>query len=1605
MDQTEEQAVAEINERIEQGRILVQQQNLGRAIEVLDRALEVAKKRLAPPHALYCSLIINLADCHLGLENYENAESTIVGYLDQLTANADPQIVEQCRNLLANIYLRTLRWTEAQAILRKSIEERSKRLSDLHPSQIPDHYLLLVSYLKVGRIQEARALLPRMAQMRASIPPGLDDSKGLAEMVSQAFGLLGVPADQPDSDTTSVPPHGQRQDDGAFYGSEVKCWREFVNRDFDAAALSALELLVERATLRLLEIRLLSLLWLGASTESDAEKALAVLPGDGWERSLVEFTLGRIPFDTVLRVTQDGAEVSQSYFYAGMRALHEKNEEQAREYFQKALDSEGETPEKAQSAHELDGLRLLACDISEFSSKKQSQIQQAYRKFALLDYQGVLEFTLRLRDESLTPQLLLLRVVSLRALGRSDLADDFIPHARRQLLRWPWHERLLKLLMAGVPAQSFLPAAQDDVQVCQLHYYAMAEKRVVGHWEEAALHREAALKAQAHCPERKLAALDASDTAAMIRNANGQLGVLIGCGQLAMAEQVGRAALAAARRCPPLDPKILPTTLSNLASIAGMQENLAESMRLFDELDTISGGLQADDQFAHALNRGQLYLDHGLRGEAQRFLVKALEIGRSVDLKPHMRVALCNALGKLASESGAWDESIRWYEEANSALGNDPSADPLLRAIITDNLGVSFSQKRCYPEALAQHTEAYRVLSAATAARGGHISDSHPSLCKILTNWSWVLARLGQYAEAETRANAALRITGATVAAMDNVRNSALTQLAMIFAASGRPAEALEKLVQASALRDKELGQMMALSSDELRMGYVSGVRFELGMLLTLAGRNFQEDSERIESVFDVVLRRKALVAEAASVRRDAVLGGRYPRLRLLLDEWRSLQSRIAALVLGSAADVRPEKEADIALLQERSLQLEANLTKEIPELQLDIELRKVRARPLLRRLPVSWSVVEFVRAPLCNLMLEGATEDAPFSEECYWAFVIPSADLHSLTLVDLGPAGPIDQAVAAFLGRLGDPPNQRAPSIQDIREMLVKPVFSILPRAGHILVVPEGSLARLPFEVLPDAEGRYQIDSHSFSYLATCRDLARMAVSGQSEPSQDVVVADPDFDRSPGPSHESGAKTRQFLRLPGTLQEGKVVAGLLGVHPWLGADANEKRIRQLSSPRILHLATHGFFDESPREEVPAWNGSSPALRSAAVAHRAVNPLLRSGLAFAGANCGNLKADDAGDVNDGLLTAAEVTSMNLVGTELVVLSACDTGLGSIHATEGAMGLRRAFQLAGARSVIASLWKLPDQQTCELMKGFYRRITNGIPRGEALRAAQMEQRRSFPSPFYWGALVCFGDIAAVRGMENVGGNSAETDGSSSVDVRASVRKFSLLIQADPSNSEALLRRGICYHNLGLLADAVADFDRAAGLAPGVAEVLFSRGFALHRLHRFEDALKDFDRALALKPDYARAFHRRGNTFAALGNPEAALKDLTRATQLIPDDAGLLYDRAGFLADQKSFSEALDDYSHAISLRPSFQIAYVNRATVLMELGKIEEAIRDLETATQLDPDDALAHLNLGSAYASNGYKEKALESWEQAASLGNAELIRAARKMQAALFQS
>jgi CHAT domain-containing protein len=224
---------------------------------------------------------------------------------------------------------------------------------------------------------------------------------------------------------------------------------------------------------------------------------------------------------------------------------------------------------------------------------------------------------------------------------------------------------------------------------------------------------------------------------------------------------------------------------------------------------------------------------------------------------------------------------------------------------------------------------------------------------------------------------------------------------------------------------------------------------------------------------------------------------------------------------------------------------------------------------------------------------------------------------------------------------------------------------------------------------------------------------------------------------------------------LPGTRQEAQAIQRLMPqAQLFLGPEATKQLLMQMQAPAILHLATHGFF----MENAPSPSGSRAvghfgALGEDPLAASPPDPLLRSGLLFAGAGA---QAPDASSPaspppDSALATALELAGLNLWGTQLVVLSACDTGRGDIKLGQGVLGLRRAFIVAGAETVVMSLWKVSDETTRTLMEAYYTNLLEGQGRAFALRQAMRGLQATQPHPYYWAPFIVLGRDAPLRNL--------------------------------------------------------------------------------------------------------------------------------------------------------------------------------------------------------------------------------------------------------------
>jgi CHAT domain-containing protein len=622
-----------------------------------------------------------------------------------------------------------------------------------------------------------------------------------------------------------------------------------------------------------------------------------------------------------------------------------------------------------------------------------------------------------------------------------------------------------------------------------------------------------------------------------------------------------------------------------------------------------------------------------------------------------------------------------------------------------------------------------------------------------------------------------------------------LHNLAAILTASDRAAEALPLLQQVAAIDDRMIGQVLSIGSERQRIAFLQTLRGRFYVTLSLVLEHLGESPAAVRSAFDLVLRRKAIAAEATATQRDAVLGGKYPSLRPRLQELVALRMQVARATLAGPGPEGPK--AHRRRLAEWSAQkerLESELARQVPEMNLERTLRAADHRAVALALPEGVALAEFVRFPIADFHAVAARGEKSWQPERYMAFVLRAGDPDDVRMIDLGEAGPIDFMIADFRAgviavdrdrdiTLSPRPEVSSPvSTEGLGTRLRAALFDRLMPAleGHtrLLIAPDGDLTRLPFEVLPGADDSRLIDGYRISYLSCGRDAIRLGATATGTPTSPLLFADPDFDLEADgrptadpklAAHPAGRHSRDldrrrdayhFHRLPGTRAEGQRIAALLGVQPALDAAALEGRLKdECRSPHILHLATHGFFlpDQQPdlRPAAPGlgvepigFPGEEPGA-SRLSGPQMEDPMLRSGLALAGANtwlkAGNLPEE----AEDGLLTAEDVTGLDLLATELVVLSACETGLGQVHVGEGVFGLRRAFVLAGAKTLVMSLWKVPDEPTRELMEDFYGRLLAGEGRAEALRQAQLAMKAKYPDPFYWGAFICQGDPAPLE----------------------------------------------------------------------------------------------------------------------------------------------------------------------------------------------------------------------------------------------------------------
>ncbi len=479
----------------------------------------------------------------------------------------------------------------------------------------------------------------------------------------------------------------------------------------------------------------------------------------------------------------------------------------------------------------------------------------------------------------------------------------------------------------------------------------------------------------------------------------------------------------------------------------------------------------------------------------------------------------------------------------------------------------------------------------------------------------------------------------------------------------------------------------------------------------------------------------KAVLLSSSVKVRNRILSSNDTNLVKLYRTWIGAKEQLAA-----ATSMSPEQQKEAGLSPEKLNQEVESIEKSLSELSEEFAQSSDKTtydwKALVKSLKPGQYAVDIQR---CRVFTNTFT-DSVF----YVAFIVNNESKKGPISVILNEGFKMENRSLNYYR------NCIRKTIEDKRSYQAywAPIKAKIPDGATVLLSPDGVYNQINLETLLDEQGKFAIDRNDFILVSNLKDLLTPDPKGRKPaPLSAVIVGNPAFySKTPSKVEENLLieKNAYIDPLPGTMVETKELGKLLTRNAWtvssyLERDAEEDKIKSIHNPRVFHVATHGFFLEKNKDsdEENLGLGGAEKLED--------NPLLRSGLLLQGS--GDLFKEQGGIKNlnrkQGVLTAYEAMNLDLDNTELVVLSACETGLGQVSQGEGVYGLQRSFQVSGAKNVVMSLFKVSDDATQKLMLTFYEKYLTTGKKHESFVEAKKELRKKFPEPLYWGSFVMLG----------------------------------------------------------------------------------------------------------------------------------------------------------------------------------------------------------------------------------------------------------------------
>jgi CHAT domain-containing protein/tetratricopeptide (TPR) repeat protein len=785
------------------------------------------------------------------------------------------------------------------------------------------------------------------------------------------------------------------------------------------------------------------------------------------------------------------------------------------------------------------------------------------------------------------------------------------------------------------------------------------------------------------------------------------------------------------------------------------EQNLKESWRLLEEM-------YGPDYFslADVLNTlGGLYDNLGQYDLARTIYSRSIRIRELNQGPEHIDLAAnLNNLGNLEMELGNLRVADSLFSRCIELREKSNDSGTVQLAVAMENLANVRIR-------LTQYQSADSIVARAISLLTAKCGIDHPAVARMQAILAHAMFHEGMVDTAETTFQDALHKLQDFYGSAHSDIADCLESIRNFYRDRGLYTQAFQWSLQAFSMRQTLFTSNAYFLAEADALRYAKTVKSCAAMCASI----FLDlsDTERWAAANDmarIILLTKGSVSDMIFRRQKALMASDDSNVASLLAAFKHDKFRLAALLVGSGTELSArDYHAQVDSLKSRLRDIESQMGRQSRMLAAGLDQQLLSVHSTTSSIPQATALLDYYRfdytSPTSNKV----------SQKYLVALFAPGM---TPSIVNLGGCVTTDSLVRSFrehLHSIAEKPTMptakdRETCIAIARECythIVAPLADQIAAMSVLLVAPDGPLNLLPFHALVNDSGRYLIEQMDIQYISAGRDV--VAQESQSLPGSGVLaLADPDFDWA-GDEHASGAGDASddgphpstpratptsdsphanrwhVARLHNTrsevehLRDRWMSKASESVVLCLDTMASEASLRRLAKgKRVIYLATHGFFLDMDGK---TWSGDETTL-----SYVGENPLLSSGLLLAGCNRQLLSSSS----DDGVLTALEVSALDLRGVELAVLSACETGLGMVESGEGVYGLRRAFQMAGASTVVSTLWPVSDAFSDDMMSRLSSPSTHGAAAG--LREVELAQLRRLRAagladhPYLWAGFV-------------------------------------------------------------------------------------------------------------------------------------------------------------------------------------------------------------------------------------------------------------------------